>query len=77
MEQVWKCGHCSKTGKEWYKMAKHEKNCQFNPETKHCCSCGNSVDEPFYVYVTAKSCKINLSVYAGKEDGNCEGWVKE
>ncbi len=77
MEKVWKCDHCSETGKSWFKMAQHEKECEFNPINKHCWSCGNHSQDPYYMFGESYSCKVELSTDNGEENGNCKGWIKE
>lgn len=73
MQKVWKCDYCCETGKSWFKMAQHEKNCDFNPINKYCQSCKNYINDGFYTFGERYLCKVELNT----NNGNCIGWSNE
>lgn len=76
MKQVWKCDHCSKTDVESDKILKHETECSFNKETKHCYTCKFSYEQG-YGGVHFAGCEIGKDTLIGEDEGNCPHWVYE
>jgi hypothetical protein len=73
MKQVYKCDFCPETSVIPEIIIKHEPTCSFNPTNKFCYSCKhNGIDD-----YRQTICKIGLSSWKGKEEGNCEGWELE
>jgi len=76
-EHVWKCDHCIDSFESWDEANEHEKDCNWNPKNKFCCSCKNHSNDGFWMYGESYTCLKSLDMDHYEDHGNCKGWQKE